>query len=47
MIRSQDVRLTEADKVDIYDCFLPSDVVRAKVISLGDTRQGPADRPCR
>ena len=38
VIRTQDVRATEADKVDIYDCFLPSDVVRAKVISLGDTR---------
>ena len=38
VIRTQDVRATEVDKVDIYDCFLPSDVVRAKVISLGDTR---------
>lgn len=38
VIRTQDVRATEVDKVDIYDCFLPGDVVRAKVISLGDTR---------
>lgn len=38
VIRSQDVRAAEVDKVDIYDCFLPSDVVRAVVISLGDTR---------
>lgn len=35
-IRQQDVRQTEIDKVEIYKCFAPSDVVRAEVISLGD-----------
>ena len=38
VIRAQDVRATEVDKVDIYDCFVPSDVVRARVLSLGDSR---------
>ena len=38
VIRVQDVRATEVDKVDIYDCFMPSDIVRARVLSLGDTR---------
>lgn len=36
MIRQQDVRLTEVDKVEIYKCFAPGDVVLAQVISLGD-----------
>lgn len=36
MIRQQDVRKTEVDKVEIYKCFAPSDIVRAEVISLGD-----------
>lgn len=35
-IRQQDVRQTEIDKVEIYKCFVPSDVVLAEVISLGD-----------
>lgn len=36
MIRQQDVRQTEIDKVEIYKCFAPGDVVLAEVISLGD-----------
>lgn len=36
IIRQQDVRQTEVDKVDIYKCFVPGDVVSAEVISLGD-----------
>lgn len=35
-IRQQDVRQTEVDKVEIYNCFAPGDVVLAEVISLGD-----------
>lgn len=38
MIRSRDVRATEKDKVELYRCFRPGDVVRAEVISLGDSR---------
>jgi len=38
IIRSQDVRATEIDKVEIYKCFRPGDIVRAEVISMGDSR---------
>lgn len=38
MIRQQDVRATEVDKVVIYESFRPGDIVRAQVISLGDSR---------
>lgn len=38
VVRSQDVRSTEKDKVKIADCFRPGDIVRATVISLGDAR---------
>ncbi|KAF8527978.1 hypothetical protein BU17DRAFT_38520 [Hysterangium stoloniferum] len=38
VIRTQDVRLTEKDKVKIGDCFRGGDVVRGVVISLGDAR---------
>ncbi|ORX60057.1 hypothetical protein BCR36DRAFT_316404 [Piromyces finnis] len=36
IIRVQDVRSTEKDKVQIYNSFRPGDIVRARVISLGD-----------
>eukprot|EP01098_Paradermamoeba_levis_P005986 TRINITY_DN2500_c0_g1_i1.p1 TRINITY_DN2500_c0_g1~~TRINITY_DN2500_c0_g1_i1.p1 ORF type:complete len:164 (-),score=40.27 TRINITY_DN2500_c0_g1_i1:379-870(-) len=38
IIRVQDVRATEIDKVEIYKSFRPGDIVRAEVISLGDKR---------
>lgn len=38
VVRSQDVRSTEKDKVKLADCFRPGDIVRAQVISLGDAR---------
>ncbi|KAF8584475.1 hypothetical protein K439DRAFT_1411030 [Ramaria rubella] len=38
VIRVQDVRATEKDKVKIGDCFRGGDVVRGLVISLGDAR---------
>ncbi|KIK06876.1 hypothetical protein K443DRAFT_230606 [Laccaria amethystina LaAM-08-1] len=38
VIRTQDVRATEKDKVKIGNCFRGGDVVRGVVISLGDTR---------
>ncbi|GMH39097.1 hypothetical protein BSKO_06995 [Bryopsis sp. KO-2023] len=37
-IRSQDVRATQIDTVKLPDCFMPGDLVRAEVISLGDVR---------
>ncbi|KAI1853638.1 hypothetical protein JX265_004030 [Neoarthrinium moseri] len=36
VIRVQDVRATEKDRVKIYESFRPGDIVRAHVISLGD-----------
>lgn len=36
IIRTQDVRSTDRDKVQIIECFKPGDIVRAQVISLGD-----------
>jgi exosome complex component CSL4 len=36
LIRVQDVRATEKDKVKIHESFKPGDIVRAQVISLGD-----------
>jgi exosome complex RNA-binding protein Csl4 len=38
IIRQQDVRATEIDKVLLHECFRPGDVVRAEVLSLGDAR---------
>ncbi|KAG8960822.1 exosome 3'-_5 exonuclease subunit ski4 (Csl4) [Tulasnella sp. 419] len=38
VIRSQDVRATEKDKVKLAECFRGGDVVRALVISLGDAK---------
>jgi exosome complex component CSL4 len=38
MIRVQDVRLTQAEQVEMYKSFRPGDVVRAQVVSLGDKR---------
>jgi exosome complex component CSL4 len=38
IIRAQDIRAGERDKIQVYKCYLPGDVVKAKVISLGDTR---------
>ncbi|KAG7195553.1 exosome 3'-_5 exonuclease subunit ski4 (Csl4) [Scheffersomyces spartinae] len=36
IIRSQDVRSTDRDKVKIVDSFRPGDIVRCLIISLGD-----------
>ncbi|KAJ6261900.1 hypothetical protein Dda_2699 [Drechslerella dactyloides] len=36
VIRVQDVRMTEVDRVRIFTSFRPGDIVRARVISLGD-----------
>ncbi|KAG5920985.1 hypothetical protein E4U42_006010 [Claviceps africana] len=36
VIRVQDVRATEKDKVKMHESFKPGDIVRAQVISLGD-----------
>nr|CAB3243999.1 exosome complex component CSL4-like [Phallusia mammillata] len=38
MIRKEDVRSTERDKVEIFKSFHPGDIVLAKVLSLGDAQ---------
>jgi exosome complex component CSL4 len=38
VIRVQDIRATEKDKVRMGDCFRGGDVVKGVVISLGDAR---------
>ena len=38
VVRAQDVRSTDKDRVRIPDSFRPGDIVRATVISLGDAR---------
>lgn len=32
--RKEDVRATEKDRVEMYKCFRPGDIVVAKVVSL-------------
>lgn len=36
IIRSQDVRATERDRVKVIESFKPGDIVRAQILSLGD-----------
>lgn len=36
IIRSQDVRATERDRVKVIEAFKPGDIVRAQILSLGD-----------
>ncbi len=36
--RKEDVRAFDIDSVEIYKCFRPGDVLRAAVISLGDSK---------
>jgi len=39
IIRREDVRNYEIDKIIMYECYRPGDLVRAIVISYGDSRQ--------
>ncbi|CAI7774195.1 unnamed protein product [Closterium sp. NIES-53] len=38
IVRQQDVRATEIDKVDLLASYRPGDLIRAQVLSLGDSR---------
>lgn len=38
LVRQQDVRTTEIDKVDMHLSFRPGDIIKAEVLSLGDAR---------
>lgn len=37
-IRVSDIQTSQAEPVEVYKCFRPGDLVRAEVISLGDSR---------
>ncbi|BFZ15568.1 hypothetical protein BsWGS_18607 [Bradybaena similaris] len=37
MIRKEDVRATEKDRVEMYKCYRPGDIIVARVLSLGDS----------
>jgi exosome complex component CSL4 len=39
-LRKEDVRPTEKDKVEMYKCFRPGDVILARVLSLGEASSG-------
>jgi len=39
-VRREDVRATEKDRVEMYRCFRPGDIVLARVLSLGDANAG-------
>lgn len=36
MIRSQDIRATERDRVKVIESYKPGDIIRAQILSLGD-----------
>ncbi|KAI5953653.1 CSL4 [Candida jiufengensis] len=36
IIRSQDIRSTERDRIVVGECYKPGDIVRAMILSLGD-----------
>jgi exosome complex component CSL4 len=38
VVRREDVRLDNVDALVMPDCFRPGDIIRAAVLSLGDTR---------
>jgi exosome complex RNA-binding protein Csl4 len=49
VVRREDMQVSETDLLVLNDCFRPGDVIRAKVLSLGDSRQyflGTADKCC-
>ena len=40
LVRKEDVRATEKDRVEMYRSFRPGDIALARVISLGDAQAG-------
>ena len=39
VVRREDIRLTEIDKIITSECFQSGDLIKAEIISLGDLRQ--------
>lgn len=49
MIRREDMQVSETDTLVMTNCFRPGDIIRCKVLSLGDRRQyflGTAEKSC-
>lgn len=40
VVRKEDVRATEKDRVEMYKSFRPGDVILARVLSLGEANSG-------
>ncbi|KAK3746937.1 hypothetical protein RRG08_030347 [Elysia crispata] len=38
MIRKEDVRALERDRIEMHKCFRPGDIIAARVMSLGDAQ---------
>ena len=38
IVRAQDIRTSDIDSIELHRCFRPRDIVRARVLSLGDSR---------
>ncbi|RUS84573.1 hypothetical protein EGW08_007668, partial [Elysia chlorotica] len=38
MIRKEDVRALERDRIEMHKCFRPGDIISARVMSLGDSQ---------
>ena len=36
-VKKEDIRATDKDRVELYKCYRPGDVILAKVLSLGDS----------
>lgn len=39
-MRKEDVRATERDRVEMYNCFRPGDIILARILSLGEASSG-------
>ena len=39
VVRREDIRKSETDQVNMLDCFRPGDIIRATILSLGDSKQ--------
>eukprot|EP01096_Ripella_sp_DP13-Kostka_P002773 TRINITY_DN13829_c0_g1_i1.p1 TRINITY_DN13829_c0_g1~~TRINITY_DN13829_c0_g1_i1.p1 ORF type:complete len:189 (+),score=60.13 TRINITY_DN13829_c0_g1_i1:3-569(+) len=38
IIKSEDIRATDVDRAQVYQSFRPEDIVKARVVSMGDSR---------
>ena len=38
IVRVSEIRASETAELDLHDCFVPGDIIRGRIISLGDAR---------